>query len=219
MLIACWSAKGGAGTTVVAVSLALSLASQEPTGAVLADLAGDAPAVLGLPEPSTAGLAGWLRAGDAVPADALTRLEIEAGPGLGLLPRGAGPLSAERSTVLAALLERSNRPVVVDCGTLAKTPDPSAASTVAQSANRSLLVIRPCYLSVRKASDAPIRPTGAVVVTQDGHPLGRRDVERALGVPVVGQVPEDPAIAHAVDAGLVSGRLPRTLARGLRNAT
>lgn len=218
MLIACWSAKGGAGTTVVATSLALSLGEREPTGAVLADLAGDAPAVLGLPEPSTAGLAGWHRAGDAVPADALTRLEIEAGPGLSLLPRGSGPLATDRSSVLMALLGRSNRPVVVDCGTLTTSAAAGIATAVAQSADRSLLVIRPCYLSISKASNAPVRPTGAVVVTQHGHPLGRRDVERALGVPIVGQVPEDPAIAHAVDAGLVSGRLPRSLARGLRDA-
>ena len=36
MLISCWSAKGGSGTTVVAASLAILLSRGEPAGAVLA---------------------------------------------------------------------------------------------------------------------------------------------------------------------------------------
>ena len=60
MLVACWSSKGGAGTTVVAATLALLLSRQEPAVAVLADLAGDAPVALGLPEPEGPGLAEWL---------------------------------------------------------------------------------------------------------------------------------------------------------------
>ena len=49
MLIACWSAKGGAGTTVVTAALGLVLARRHPAGALLVDLAGDLPAALGLP--------------------------------------------------------------------------------------------------------------------------------------------------------------------------
>ena len=66
MLLACWSVKGGSGTTVVAAALALLLAQRSPAGALLADLAGqeglggDGAAVLGLDEPSSPGLAGWL---------------------------------------------------------------------------------------------------------------------------------------------------------------
>jgi len=63
MLVACWSVKGGVGTTVVAASLALLLARRVGPGVVLADLAGDGPAVLGLPEPDSPGLAGWLAGG------------------------------------------------------------------------------------------------------------------------------------------------------------
>ena len=88
MLVACWSAKGGSGTTVVAAALALTFA-RSPNGAVLADLAGDAACVLGLPEPEGPGLHDWLGAGDDVPADALTRLAVPAAPGLVLLPRGS----------------------------------------------------------------------------------------------------------------------------------
>ena len=60
MLISCWSAKGGAGTTVVSVSLALVLARRTPAGALLVDLGGDVPAALGLADPGDPGLSGWL---------------------------------------------------------------------------------------------------------------------------------------------------------------
>src|SRR5918993_2143833 len=60
MLFACWSSKGGAGTTVVAAALAVLLAERCPAGALIADLAGDVPAALGVAEADGPGLAGWL---------------------------------------------------------------------------------------------------------------------------------------------------------------
>ncbi len=211
MLVACWSVKGGAGTTVVAASLALSLARRNGVGAVLADLAGDAPAVLGVPEPASPGLAGWLAGGDGVPADALDRIEVEAAQGLGLLPRGDGDLVPERGPVLAALLDRSPRPVVVDCG---RADTPVAAEVVTRS-RRSLLVTRPCYLALRRARYSRLRPSGVVVVREPGQVLSNADVEQVVGAPVVTEVACDPAVARAVDAGLLVGRMPRSLSRAL----
>lgn len=215
MLVACWSAKGGAGTTVVAASLALLLARDAAAGVVLADLAGDAPAVLGLAEPASPGLAGWLAAGPRVPADALARIEVDAAPGLALLPRGDGDLRADRAGVLAALLDRSPRPAVVDCGRLA---DPTrdagidaAVTTVIERAQHSLLVTRPCYIALRRASQSPLRPTGVVIVNEPGRVLSKADVRGVIGVPVVAQVELDPKVARLVDAGLLSGRLPHSL--------
>src|SRR5215831_8592656 len=46
VLVACWSVKGGVGTTVIAAALALLMAGKSPAGAVIVDLAGDVPAVL-----------------------------------------------------------------------------------------------------------------------------------------------------------------------------
>jgi len=214
VLIACWSAKGGSGTTVVAAALALSFA-RSPSGAVLADLAGDAACVLGLPEPEGPGLHDWLGAGDDVPADALSRLAVPAAPGLVLLPRGTATADAPaRADVLASLLLTESRTVVADCGVLAT----GAAQAVAAAASASLLVVRPCYVALRRALAAPLRPSGVVLVSEPGRALGRRDVEDVLGVPVRAEIDVEPAVARAVDAGLLSSRLPRSLERALRNA-
>jgi MinD-like ATPase involved in chromosome partitioning or flagellar assembly len=214
MLVACWSSKGGAGTTVVTAALALVLARREPTGAVIADLAGDVPAALGLAEPASPGLAGWLAAGPSVPPDALGRLEERAESGLALLPRGSGPLAPERAEVLTALLASDGRPVVADCGA---EPD-GAALTVAAGATRSVLVTRACFLSLRRALAAPLRPSEIVLVTEPGRSLSRLDVEDCIGAPVVAEVSVDPVVARAVDSGLLATRLPRGLARELGRA-
>jgi MinD-like ATPase involved in chromosome partitioning or flagellar assembly len=214
MLIACWSAKGGAGTTVVAATLGLVLAQESEVGARVVDLAGDLPAVLGVPVPDGPGLAGWLAAGADVPVDALTRLEHPVAPRLALLAQGAPPLADERGDVLAGLLAADPRVSVADCG----TAPAGAALALAQRAERSLLVTRPCFVSLRRAMAAPARPSGIVLVTELGRSLTRYDVEECLGVPVVAEIDVDPAVARAVDAGLLAGRLPRGLAREVRRA-
>ncbi len=214
MLVACWSSKGGSGTTVVAATLALILAEGAPAGALLVDLAGDSPAALGLAEPQGPGLAGWLAAGPDVPADALARLEVDASRGLRLLPRGDGPLPSPRADVLLALLATDARPVVVDCG--AEPAD--VALVVAAGATRSILVTRPCFLSLRRALSAPLRPSEIVLLTEPGRSLTAADVEDCLGAPVVAEISVDPIVARAVDAGLLASRIPRGLARELRRA-
>jgi hypothetical protein len=184
---------------------------------VVADMAGDIPTVLGLSEVESAGLSGWLGAGSTVPADALARLEVPAATGLAVLPRGGGVLDHGRAGVLATLFEQCARPVVVDCGVVSL--DGAAAEVVALAAGRSLLVTRPCFLALRRMIEFTQKPTGVVIVREPGHLLGRHDVERLAGAPVVAEVDFDPAVAGAVDAGLLTApKLPRTLARGLRDA-
>jgi hypothetical protein len=235
VLIACWSVKGGSGTTVVACSLALLLARSAPTGALLADLAGDAPAALGLPDPTGPGIDDWVHADGDVDADALLRVELEATAGLRLLPKGrhdcAGPASGAaggvaadmppvgRAQALAAALSDDPRPVVADCGRLDVDHADEVAMAVAAGAGLSLLVVRPCYLSLRRAVSAPLRPSGVVLVREEGRALGRDDVEAVLGVPVRCEVEVDPSVARAVDAGLLAGRIPRQLERALRKAS
>ena len=213
MLIARWSARGGSGTTVVATARADVRARTSALGALLVDLAGDVPAVLGLPEPDGPGVAQWLAAGPSVPPDALARLELGVGDALSVVPVG-GPLppAPGRGEVLAALLSAESRPVVVDCGS---SPE-GARLAVAAAATHSLLVLRPCYLALRRAVASPVRPSGVVLMGEPWRTLRARDVEEALGVPVRAVVDHDPGVARAVDAGLLGGRLPGSLRRSLR---
>ena len=213
MLVACWSVKGGSGTTVVAATLALLLARSSESGTVAADLGGDLPAAFGLPEPSGPGIGDWMRAHGDVPPDALRRLELDVGQGLRLLPRGMGPLPAAGGEQLASALSGTGH-VVVDCGSACEP----AGLALAASASLSLMVLRPCYLALRRALAAPLRPSGVILVDEPGRSLGRADVEDVLGVPVRARVAWDPAVARCVDAGLLGARVPRALERALRQA-
>ena len=166
-----------------------------------------------------------MAAGEVVAADALRRIELSGPAGLGVLPLGAravvddgsrdpvGP-PAERGELLAAMLAADGRPVVVDCGVGPR----GAGLSVAAAASVSLLVLRPCYLALRRAMAAPVRPSGIVLVDEPGRALGRADVEDVLGVPVRAVVAVESAVARAVDAGLIASRLPRSLERSLRHA-
>jgi len=213
VLITCWSSKGGSGTTVVAAALA-SLLADDAGAALLVDLCGDQPAALGLPEPTGPGLSEWLSAGDTVPPDAFDRLTIDLGEGPSLLPRGGGPLAAAGGERLASTLAAHASTVVVDCG----SPGEPVGTAVAAAAGLSLLVLRPCYLAVRRALAAPIRPSGVILVSEPHRSLTRRDVEDVLGVPVRAEVAWDPGVARCVDAGLLGRRVPRGLERSLRGA-
>lgn len=221
MVTLCWAVKGGSGTTVVAAALALT--SARPS--LLVDLDGEIPAVLGLPEPDRPGVAEWLASSTS--PNHLAELLLDIGPRTWLLPwRSTAGSTANGSTddivdtdgdrweLLADwLYDWSSQwgcDVTVDVGTA--TP-PEA---LRHRATRSLLVTRPCYLALRRAVRNPVRPTGVVLIDEPGHGLRHRDVEHAIGVPVEATVAFDPAIARAVDAGLLTGRLPRMMHRALR---
>jgi hypothetical protein len=210
-MIVCWSMKGGSGTTVVAAALAVLLSRTEPV--LLVDLAGDAPAALGLPEPSGPGALDWL-ASPTADAAALHRLAVEANHRLQLLPDGDldAPVSGRRWTELAEALASCGRRVVVDAG-LGTPPE-----GLMVPGTSSLLVTHSCYLSMRRVVLAEHRPTGVVLVQQLGRALAASDIERAVGAPVLAQVPYDPAIARAVDSGMLASRLPRSLTQPLRRA-
>ncbi len=212
MLIACWSVKGGSGTTVVAASLAVILARSMPGGALAVDLAGDLPATFAVPDPTGPGVTEWASVPDAG-AEALSRLEAEVCPGLHLIARGAGRIDAVGADRLCTALA-GDRHVVVDGG----SQGGGGAMAVAASAALSLLVLRPCYLALRRALAAPIRPSGVILVREPGRSLGRHDIEEVLGVPVRAEVAWDPAVARAVDAGILAARVPRALERALRRA-
>lgn len=212
MLVTCWSAKGGSGTTVVAAALGVLLARRLSEGALLVDAGGDVGCALGLAEQHTPGLADWLRSPREVDGTAIDRLVVAGAPGLEVLPRGAGAFPADAADRLLDAL--ATRPVVVvDAG-----PPSAFAYQLAAASTVSLLVLRPCYLALRRALAAPVRPSGVVLVEEPKRTLDVGDIESVLGVPVLSVVPWDEGIARAVDAGLLGARLPRPLASALRAA-
>lgn len=217
MLTACWSVKGGSGTTVVAASLVLALAGAG-RAVVAADFAGDLALALGAPARRESGVSDWLAAGPSVPGDSLARIAEEVAPGVTLVGAGsdAAVVAGADASAGARLAEglralRVGAPVVADCGRMA----PGAVSAFVESADRSLLVVRPCYLALSRAVKAP-RPTAVVLVTERRRALSARDVEDVLGVPVVAEIAWDPEIAHAVDTGLLAQALPRPLSDAMR---
>ena len=215
MFIVCWSPKGGSGTTVVAAVLALALARRAPT--VLVDLGGDQPGALGVAEPAGPGVGEWWDAPHAANG-ALARLGTPVAERLRLVHAGS-PLpdrldgSGWRRLVGGCALQPPGGHVVLDAAR--HVPDAALPSEV----DHSLLVTRGCYLALRRAALVSACASGAVLVVEPGRALGGRDVEQAVGRPVLGQVPWDPNVARAVEAGLLSGRLPASASRAVRSLT
>ncbi|MEY2418665.1 MAG: hypothetical protein QOG90_1345 [Actinomycetota bacterium] len=217
MLTACWSVKGGSGTTVVTAALLLG-ATAAGRHAVAADFEGDLAVALGLSEPAGPGVLDWLAAGADVPHDALARIAHDTQHGITLIPRGSDPgasmhadADAGRRLAKAIRSVRTGGPAIVDRG---RAASPAAQAFVA-AADRSLLVLRPCYLALQRANNAP-RPTAVVLVGERRRHLTARDVEAILGVPVAAEIGWDEKIAHAVDQGLLRQAVPRQLLQAMR---
>lgn len=137
MIYAFWALKGGTGTTSLATALALNLAREGQKEILLVDLAGEIPAVLGIPSLTPVGIGDWLSVEENLEADSLKHLEYEVIDGLHLLPRGRACLATlsqvlTPDALVAELgfqvsiysenfikqLEADERTVIVDCGNL-----------------------------------------------------------------------------------------------------
>jgi hypothetical protein len=218
MSIVCWSVKGGSGTTVTAASLARILADRSDAGALLVDTEGDSLMVLGRETLTPRGVRTWLASSDDVPPETLKLLGVDMGRGLTVLPAGDIPdrmPSTQRWEQLASYLQQRPEAVVVDLGSISGKSSPGRRKLL-DSAATSLLVLRPCYLALRRATDLPLRPTGVILLQEDGRILTAHDVTAALGVPVVATVLLDQRIARLVDTGLLGNRLPRSFTRAYR---
>lgn len=222
MFLSCWSVKGGSGASVTVASMGLVNAgtTSAPEGVLLVDAAGDLPLVLGLVGDDSPGLAEWIAAGDEVPADGLARVEREVLPGLDLLPRGSGPLvHTDRVDLLLAVLAADPRQVIIDCGTVDPDHPQAVAAALARAATYSLLVIRPCYVAVRRALRSVLQPSRLVVVADRTRALDAQDLVDVLGVPLHAELAVEPEVARAVDAGLLVSRVPGSLRRRLQDAS
>lgn len=240
MVVVCWSVKGGSGTTVLAACLAAVAAQTLGRSTLLVDLGGDLPAAVGVDDPGASGVVDWLatattsRRHDPPPmadagaaegspvtivADAdVAGLEVSVGDRLSILPRGSAPVGAVAAStgeLLAARLGADGRFVVVDAGTRPPGGPPTPADRVIEAADRSLLVVRPCYLALRHVTRARGRIDGVVVVEEPGRSLGADDVSAVTGAPVVARVRVEPQVARVVDAGLLTGRMPHAVERAM----
>lgn len=191
MIILCRSVKGGSGTTVTAASLALLLAARHRGGGYLADLNGDQPATLGIPEPN----------GSA---------PHEVNAALQLLPRPMNVTATEMQWMsLATELASLSGPVVVDLGTL------QPGKPLLDITTHSYLVIRPCYLALRRATAALGNQKnefdGIILIDEPGRALTANDVATVLRLPVVARIALDPAVSRSVDAGLLANRVPKCI--------
>lgn len=209
-MIVCWSVKGGSGTTVVASTLALIRAAESQRGALLVDLAGDVPAVLGLAEPSGPGVSEWFSNSENSSRMTLQSIAIQATANLQIIARGSNLLNSDANLgELCSALKTFDLPIIIDAGCGIPSPDLLAHAT------SSLLVTRPCYLSLRRAAHLSAKPTGIVLINETGRALGKRDVEAVVGAPVTAEITFDAAIARAVDAGLLASRLPAIMSKQL----
>lgn len=210
-----WSfagAKGGVGTSVIAAAVALELA--RATDVLIVDLAGDQGDLLGVAEESRPGVWDWLTAED-VDVDALDRLILDVADRICLLPGGAmtgRPPNPDRVAALAAAMERRDGAVVLDLGVMGADPMSPAALLMAASTNRSI-VVRACYLALRRMQRLPVSQFDVVEVREGGRALSTIDIEAILGRPVAARVDLDPAVARVADAGLLQARMPRRLRR------
>ena len=194
---------------MVSAALALTLAQRNTATVRIVDLAGDIPSALGIAEPSGEGVSNWLQQ-QHVP---IQSLQIPVTARVSLIPRGNDSLlhhdlTAEHCNSLATELDTSNELTVVDAGS-------GHIPQLINNATTSLLVIRPCYLALRKAAHLSVKPHGIVLINEPGRSLGKRDVESVVGAPVLVDLPLDPTIARCVDAGLLASRIPTVLSQHL----
>jgi hypothetical protein len=219
MLVALWSPSGGAGTSVFAAATALVLARRQPIR--LADLDGDQPSILGFATEPSPGLAEWLAAGPGAPAAALDALAaaVASAPNLTLVPRGAtdpvalATVAPEAGAALGVVLRDSPVLTIADAGR-AEVP---ALRAFVEVADISVVVVRDCYLALRRALRSDLSGAAGVVAMDDEYrALRPRDIADVLRLPVLASVPVCPPVSRSVDAGVLPGRMPAGLQRAAR---
>lgn len=217
MLWSFCSSKGGVGTSVVAAAFAHELAARSGELVLLVDVGGDQADICGVDVTGAPGLADWLYSSDEVGVSALKNLLIDVAPGLALLPRGTRPIPEVSGSIdparCALMIEGfASMVVVADVGVVDIDPLSPKVLLLAGS-DRTVTVLRACYLALRQLGRLPVVVDAVVEVVEAGRSLRTLDIEAVAGVPVSARIRVDPTIARAVDAGLLLRRTPRPLRR------
>lgn len=193
------SSKGGNGTTVTAAALAV-VSAQRGVNTLLLDLCGDVPAVLGVPEPTSPGVNDWLGETRAADPESLVMSGVPVANGLVVVHRGSRFVEGQpRWSDLASAVNSLPHTVIIDAGT---TYIPDA---LRDAMTEIVLVTKPCYLSLRRATQLP-KPTSIFVVDEVGRALSTNDVAHVIGANVAAKIPHSASISRAVDAGLLLDR-------------
>ena len=206
MFIIFTSPKSGNGVTVTAASYAL-LSAIRGTRTVLIDLCGDQPAALGMQEPTVPGINDWLSESSFDDGTQLMAMGRECMSGLLVIHRGSRFISGEpRWSAFAEAITSLPYTVIVDAG-VGHLPEP-----LTRIASKIITVTKPCYLSLRRATQLPT-PSSVFVIKEDGRALTVKDVGHVLNAPIEAEIPYEPAIGRAVDAGLLPSRVEQLLGR------
>ncbi len=216
MVLAVWTPKGGSGCTVVSCALALEAARERKTHAVIVDGCGDVPAALGVSEPAGPGVSDWLSGVGSPTAPRLMSYGMATTAGVSVLPWGAGPAPMQEGAgrQLVRELAQHDGHVVADLGRVEGTWQ----SEVIRDAHASVMVLRPCYMAIRRARFSRLADvtSGIVLIEEPGRKISATEVESVLGIPVWSVIPWRSAIANTVDAGVLGARLPDPLLLGAR---
>lgn len=200
-----WSVKGGVGTTVISAVSAVQ--RSEKTDVRLVDLAGDLPAALGVAESGREGIGDWMASRADV--DTIDHLALPVTDRLDLVPRGLITRDGDHLTRLehfAISTKSMSREIIVDAGT-----DHTVLSRLLPHSDESWLVLRPCYLALRRAVNTNLRVDGVVLVNEPGRALSGRDVSSVLNAPIIAEVDLDSRLSRVVDAGLLATRIPSSM--------
>lgn len=193
------SSKGGNCTTVTAAALAV-VSAHRGTNTLLVDLCGDIPAVLGMPEPTSPGVNDWLGETRTSDPESLVMSGTPVAHGLVVVHRGSRFVEGQpRWRDLAAAIAALPHTVIIDAGTT-YIPDELRLSVA-----ETVLVTKPCYLSLRRATQMPT-PSRLFVIAEEGRALTATDAAHVVGAGVAATIPHSPAISRAVDAGLLLER-------------
>ena len=174
-LLTLWSPKGGSGTSVFAAACALVLARR--SGARLVDLGGDQPAIFGLGAEPATGVADWLEAGPGAPTEALDRLAVEAAPGVALIPRGDRRRRARAPTRGRGGRRARGRAARRSGARRSSTPgtaDGTGGPGPLEVSDATVVVVRGCYLTLRRSVRHPALARAAGLVVRRGAGPGDR---------------------------------------------
>jgi len=203
------SPKGGIGTSVVAASLAIVSSSSTPT--LLVDLAGDQAAILGLPQPPI-GLSDWANGMTYREFDEIVSLCHD---NLYLAPTGTFDFETLNANAWDKLSRALSLKHSEGCNVIVDLGRADVPLSLQEIVDNCYLVIRPCYLALRRAVDLETAFSGVIVVNEPDRVLTSRDVESVLKLTCVAEIPYTSEISRRVDSGLLKSRLPDSLHRVL----